>query len=549
MGKPSAPDPTATAAAQGASNVQTAVATANMSHVNQDTPFGSLNYQQTGTNSDGTPQYSSTQTLSAPEQALFNQSNANSLQAGGVAGGILGSAASQLSGGFNPQLNPLSYGAGTPSSAGAAATYGGASAGQAAQAGTANAGPVAQGMLGNYAGSVGNGGENVQTSLGGPNIGQMAQQSENAAYANQMGYLNPQFQEQSSDLTSQLAAQGITQGSDAYNRAESDLNRNQTFSQQQAESSAYNQGLTTENQLYGQNLATGNFNNAAQQQQYNQAMGNANLQDTAAGAQTQLSESNAQNQNQMSMYNAGLAEQSSLANAQSQNQMSQYNAGLTQQAGLSNAAAQNSMSQYNAGLQQSGNQFNAQMNNSAEGQNLGQQVTVANQPLSEYSSLMSGAQPTSGAYASANGPQVANTNIAGILGQNYTNQLGAYNNTMSGVAGLGAASIMAPAGTFSGLLGGGAMSADAAYGAASAGAWAGGAGDVLGAMSLSDRRLKENIDKVGETPGGNNLYTYNFKGNPTPQIGVMAQELQKKQPGAVHRMPSGFLAVDYSKVV
>jgi hypothetical protein len=556
MGKPSAPNPQETANLQSTENTQSAIATAQLGMVNQSNPYGSLNYQQTGTNADGIPQYSSTQTLSAPEQSLFNQSTANSLQAGGIAGGILGSAASQLSGGFNPTLNPLSYSAGAPSSAGPASTYGGANAGQAAQAATANAGSAAQSQLGNYAGSVGNGGENVQTSLGGPNIGQMAQQSENAAYANQMGYLATPQAEQQSDLTSQLAAQGITQGSAAYNRAETDLSQNQTFAQQQAESSAVNQGLTTENQLYNQNLNTGAFNNSAQQQQYSQAMGNANLQDTAAAGQTQNNQFNAGAQNNMSQFNAGLAQQANLANAQSQNNMSQYNAGLNEQTGLSDMAAQNNMSQYNTGLQQSGNQFNATMNNNAEGQNLGQQISVANQPLSEYSSLMSGAQPTSGAYASANGPQVAATNISGLIGQNYTNQLGSYNNALSGAGGLGMASLMSPTGTFSGLSGlfggsaaAGGAAADTAGLIGSAADTVGSGGSLLAAMGLlSDIRAKENIQKVGVTDGGHNVYTYNYKGNPTRHMGVIAQEMLKKNPEAVHMLDNGLYVVDYSKV-
>lgn len=55
----------------------------------------------------------------------------------------------------------------------------------------------------------------------------------NAYYGQEQAYLHPQQQEQSSDLAAKMASQGIVQGSDAYNRAQGDLARNQTFSNQQ----------------------------------------------------------------------------------------------------------------------------------------------------------------------------------------------------------------------------------------------------------------------------------------------------------------------------
>ena len=71
-------------------------------------------------------------------------------------------------------------------------------------------------------------------------------------------------------------------------------------------------------------------------------------------------------------------------------------------------------------------------------------------------------------------------------------------------------------------------------------------GNLLGSL-FSDRRLKEDIKKVGKTDDGSNIYTYKYKGLPTTHMGVMAQELQKKNPDAVGSV-GGLLAVDYSKV-
>lgn len=68
------------------------------------------------------------------------------------------------------------------------------------------------------------------------------------------------------------------------------------------------------------------------------------------------------------------------------------------------------------------------------------------------------------------------------------------------------------------------------------------------AMQVSDVRAKTDIRRVGETDAGLPIYTYRYKGDGTPRIGVMAQEVARIFPEAVGRHPSGFLAVDHSKV-
>ena len=70
-----APDPYATASAQTASNKETAIANANINMVDQYTPEGNVNYEQTGAWSDGTPRYRVTQSLSPENQALRAQEN------------------------------------------------------------------------------------------------------------------------------------------------------------------------------------------------------------------------------------------------------------------------------------------------------------------------------------------------------------------------------------------------------------------------------------------------------------------------------------------
>jgi len=72
------------------------------------------------------------------------------------------------------------------------------------------------------------------------------------------------------------------------------------------------------------------------------------------------------------------------------------------------------------------------------------------------------------------------------------------------------------------------------------------AGGSTGLLS-SDVRLKTDIAPVGKLYDGQNVYAFRYKGDRTPRIGLMAQEVQKTRPDAVVTMPSGMKAVDYGK--
>jgi hypothetical protein len=71
-------------------------------------------------------------------------------------------------------------------------------------------------------------------------------------------------------------------------------------------------------------------------------------------------------------------------------------------------------------------------------------------------------------------------------------------------------------------------------------------GNTTTTSMASDRRLKENVKKVGETNDGQPIYRYNFKGDPRTQIGLMAQEVEKDHPEAVDES-RGYKSVDYKK--
>jgi hypothetical protein len=78
------------------------------------------------------------------------------------------------------------------------------------------------------------------------------------------------------------------------------------------------------------------------------------------------------------------------------------------------------------------------------------------------------------------------------------------------------------------------------------GALLGGAGALLG---FSDERLKDDIEKVGELFDGQNIYRYRYKGDDRHHIGLIAQEVEEREPDAVNdnHMGTPFKGVDYKR--
>lgn len=74
---------------------------------------------------------------------------------------------------------------------------------------------------------------------------------------------------------------------------------------------------------------------------------------------------------------------------------------------------------------------------------------------------------------------------------------------------------------------------------------------IKAGMFASDRKLKNDKGVVGIDPNtGLPLHSYTYKSDPakTPQVGVMAQDVQKVAPEAVGISPNGFMNVDYGKL-
>lgn len=140
------------------------------------------------------------------------------------------------------------------------------------------------------------------------------------------------------------------------------------------------------------------------------------------------------------------------------------------------------------------------------------------------------------------GQQLNPINAGGGGGNAPLDVAGAYNNLNQA----NIAKYNAQTASSNGLLGGLASLGSSALQGAGA---AGGFGSLF-----SDERLKEDIEPVGELPTGEGIYSYHYKGDDESaplHTGVLAQEVKKNYPNAVHADPmgSGYLKVDYRKLI
>jgi len=246
---PPAVDPIALALGQQQANTNTAQQQSVLNNSNTTSPFGTANWSQ---GPDG--QWQLNQSLGSNTSPVFGSQTSLAAQLAGLGGNVANLASS-----------PAQAGAGIVNTA-----YNNL-------IGQIPTGPVSTeglpGAISNVAGGP------IQTSLapGGPiqgsvdtNFGNQVRQAQNAAYNTQAGYLDPQFQEKHSDLTQQLADQGLSAGSEAYDRAQGDLGRQETLAYQQAKDAAVAAGNQEQSTLFGESLGAGQFANAAQQQGFGQ---------------------------------------------------------------------------------------------------------------------------------------------------------------------------------------------------------------------------------------------------------------------------------------
>lgn len=86
----------------------------------------------------------------------------------------------------------------------------------------------------------------------------------------------------------------------------------------------------------------------------------------------------------------------------------------------------------------------AEFQNTSRERALQELLMSRNQPLNEISALMSGGQVSMPQFTQYRGGQVANTDIAGLINQNYQQRMGQHNAMMGGLAGIGGSLLMAP---------------------------------------------------------------------------------------------------------
>lgn len=82
-------------------------------------------------------------------------------------------------------------------------------------------------------------------------------------------------------------------------------------------------------------------------------------------------------------------------------------------------------------------------------------------------------------------------------------------------------------------------------GPSTAGSIASTVGKIASIFAASDRRLKRDIEKVGESPDGLGIYAFRYVMNTGRVIGVMADEVAKLRPWALGPLRAGYATVNY----
>ena len=78
----------------------------------------------------------------------------------------------------------------------------------------------------------------------------------------------------------------------------------------------------------------------------------------------------------------------------------------------------------------------------------------------------------------------------------------------------------------------------------------GGLGSIIGGIfGFSDRRLKRDIQRIGQLPNGLPVYRFRYIWSDQQQIGLMADEVARIHPEAVRLGPGGFKMVNYAMAV
>lgn len=217
-----------------------------------------------------------------------------------------------------------------------------------------------------------------------------------SVYNQQTQYLDPQFQQNQSDLESKLANQGIMQGSEAYNRATQNLDMQKQKAYGDARNSAIQAGGAEQSRLFGLGM-----------QARQQGVGEA-----------------------LNQFNTGLQNRQQGVNEA----LDTFNTGLQgHQQGINDALAN----------------FNTSMQ--ARQQGVNEANSLYNAPINTLSALRGGAQVQNPTFQGVNGVSIPGIDYMGAAMQQYNSNLGSNNaenannaNYRNGLFGLGNTLIQNP---------------------------------------------------------------------------------------------------------
>lgn len=544
-GTPKAPDPVATANAQAAANKDAAIASQTLSMVDQYTPQGTLRYTQipgtgqqttfdqagydkamedwnnrstvTGprtdegsafndtaprgsaggmppvgqgtmptrdqftTTSDGTPRYRADVAYSPEQQALYESGVRAQQQFGDIANSQLRQVSSSLSSPYQFEGPQRQMQLNTAQNLPAARSS--ASAGQGVRYTIDDAGQIQRqlGDAGQVTGDIANVGD-LTRSLDFSRYGDLDMTRDSVQQA-LLDRLQPSLAADRQALEAQLASQGLTPGTPAYDRAIDAANRQAN----DARLAAIAQAGTEQSRLFGMGLSDAQFRNTAQGQAFDQAATRAGFSNAAQQQRfgQELDRGNFANAAQAQQY------------GQNANNAAFWNAAQQQDFGqdFSNAQLANATraQQFNEEL------ASAQFKNNARDQQIAQDLALRGQPINEIAALLSGSQVSTPTFVNTPTAGVQAPDIAGLTMANYQNQLAQSNAANQGLFGL--------------------------------------LGSGLGAAATfwSDRRLKRDIKRIGKLPNGLGVYSYRYTWSDDEEVGLLADEVAAVRPWAVHR--------------
>jgi hypothetical protein len=269
-----------------------------------------------------------------------------------------------------------------------------------------------------------------------------------------------------------------------------------------------------------------------------------------AGARNTSAAANAAARNDASRFGADASNRADLANADARNTASRFGADARNTSAASNAAARNDAARFgadagnranlaNADARNTASRFGADARNTAGQYNAGARDAALNRQLTAGNSLAS-------LGSSIGADNRANIALQNALGgdQRQVEQFlkSAPLDVLERIAKMygGLPLNLLSGSTTTGNSSGSSKTWDPMD---TAGKVINAAGTV--ATAFSDRRLKTDIERIGEREDGLGVYVYRYLWSPARFIGVMAQEVLKVKPEAVIHTPSGFLAVNY----